>query len=342
MQVFLAWSGSKSKAVATALKEYVPLVVQGARPFMSTDIEIGARWNNEIRNQLSKATFGIICVTEHNSTSPWLLFEAGAISKVIDKSFVAPLLLDVDPSVIDEPLSQFQLTIGSLNGKCDRAGLLGLMGSINAQLDSEHMLTDEELRREFDQWWPDLHERIEKELRENEDERRPSWLYAFDDLISVQTTARTSILWVTPNASHHALEAPMLDVIKRCVERGVTYKFLLPDSQRSAEHARHLMELAGGKPDTIEVVGILSQEFEKAAVTDYVIIDEESDSKRVFFELPLQVRDQLPRQARDFWIDVTSPESSLGFADRFSELEKRYSTKLGLDLSDVSKSRTAP
>lgn len=45
MKVFISWSGKRSKAMANALKEWIPLIVQHAEPFVSDkDISAGDRW----------------------------------------------------------------------------------------------------------------------------------------------------------------------------------------------------------------------------------------------------------------------------------------------------------
>jgi hypothetical protein len=43
-----------------------------------------------------------------NLTASWLLFEAGTLSKTLDKTFVCPYLLNLQPTDIQGPLSQFQ------------------------------------------------------------------------------------------------------------------------------------------------------------------------------------------------------------------------------------------
>src|SRR5690349_16026128 len=80
--VVLSWSGSRSREVARAFREWLPKVVQTARPWMSeTDIEKGAVWSKEIAQRLGSCRAGVSFVTHDNRSAPWLVFEAGAMLK---------------------------------------------------------------------------------------------------------------------------------------------------------------------------------------------------------------------------------------------------------------------
>ena len=93
MKVFLGWSGEVSHDVALALHSWLPRVIQVVRPYVSSeDIAQGARWSAAIAAELGTSNFGIICVTKENVNSPWINFEAGALSREIDKSRVSPFL----------------------------------------------------------------------------------------------------------------------------------------------------------------------------------------------------------------------------------------------------------
>jgi TIR domain len=82
MKVFISWSGSKSQAVALALRGWLRGVINSLEPFVSaTDIDAGTRWQSEIASQLDVSNFGIVCVTKENQAAPWLNFEAGALAK---------------------------------------------------------------------------------------------------------------------------------------------------------------------------------------------------------------------------------------------------------------------
>lgn len=109
--VFISWSGERSKRVASALYEWLPKVVADANPWMSTeDIAKGSSWSNEINTQLGKCKICIVVLTNENSSAPWVMFEAGAIFKSFGgNQRVCTLLCDFDPPVLG-PLGQFQAT----------------------------------------------------------------------------------------------------------------------------------------------------------------------------------------------------------------------------------------
>ena len=64
MRVFISWSGERSKHVAVGLHQWLPKVIQAVKPWMSKqDIGAGTDWLHELRGELSKDSFWIICLT---------------------------------------------------------------------------------------------------------------------------------------------------------------------------------------------------------------------------------------------------------------------------------------
>lgn len=126
MKIFVSWSGERSEGLAKALKEWLPLVLHFAEPWLSkSDIQAGERWSVEIAKELESTNFGILCVTKENLTSPWILFEAGALAKSMQDGRVMPLLLDIDFKEVSGPLAQFQAK------KAEQAGVKELIASLN-------------------------------------------------------------------------------------------------------------------------------------------------------------------------------------------------------------------
>ena len=157
MKVFLCWSGRVSKGVATALKEWLGDVIQGLHPFMSNEsIRKGDRWRTEIAQNLAETNYGILCLTSDNLTSPWILFEAGALSKNLKDSRVTALLIGIDTTQVVEPLSQFQHTTAT------REEILILAKQLNDLLPQP--LEAERLERSFEAHWPRLEGQINRAL----------------------------------------------------------------------------------------------------------------------------------------------------------------------------------
>jgi hypothetical protein len=154
MKVFISWSGERSRLVAEALRYWLPKVIQAVQPWMSaSDIEKGTRWRTDIANELEQTSIGIICLTPENLGSPWLHFEAGALSKQQQNTFVCTFLYELEPADIREPLAQFQTT------KAQKEDIRSLVDTINNAL-SDMRLPDSEIRESFDVWWPRLEERL--------------------------------------------------------------------------------------------------------------------------------------------------------------------------------------
>jgi ElaB/YqjD/DUF883 family membrane-anchored ribosome-binding protein len=126
-------------------------VIQAVEPFVSSqDIPKGARWSNDIAKELADTNFGILCVTKDNFQQPWLLFEAGALSKALDKSFVVPLLFDLKPSDLENsPLLQFQAASFS------KEEIKKLLDTINSVCGANSLGTHD-LDETFDVWFPRL------------------------------------------------------------------------------------------------------------------------------------------------------------------------------------------
>lgn len=154
MRVFISWSGARSRAIAEALRDWLPNVIQLVEPWMSAaDIEKGARWMLDIAMQLEEARVGLICLTPENLKAPWILFEAGALSKTLEKTFVCPYLFNLEPTDLDGPLAQFQAS------KAEKDDTRKLVRTINRAL-SKDALLDERLNKAFGVWWPELEERM--------------------------------------------------------------------------------------------------------------------------------------------------------------------------------------
>jgi hypothetical protein len=161
MRLFISWSGDLSRRIAERLFEWLPMVLQGVEPYMSSEsIEKGARWSSHIGKELEEASFGLVILTKENLSSRWLHFEAGAIAKSVEESRVAPLLFGIRPADVLQPLSQFQVT------NFARDDVLKLLKSANLA-DEGMLMPESRLTVLFEKLWPDLQEKIDAILRED-------------------------------------------------------------------------------------------------------------------------------------------------------------------------------
>ena len=153
MKVFISWSGTRSKSLANALRDWLPLVLQYVEPFVSDkDICAGERWAQKIAGELETSNFGIICITPENVTSPWILFEAGALSKSMLDAKVIPLLFNLELSDLSGPLSQFQAQ------KVEESGLMEVVKAINHVADKK--AADAIISQLVPTLWPKLQEAL--------------------------------------------------------------------------------------------------------------------------------------------------------------------------------------
>jgi uncharacterized protein YjbI with pentapeptide repeats len=159
MRVFISWSGETGKAFAMILHEWLPRVLQAVKPFFSADdISKGAKWGLEIGAELEASEVGIIVVTRNSLTAPWVMFEAGALSKNVGRARVVPILVDVAPADIPGPLTQFQ------SAKFDAVDIKRMLRMLNSEL-KDLALTDDILESAFSVWWPKLDKQVTQLIR---------------------------------------------------------------------------------------------------------------------------------------------------------------------------------
>jgi hypothetical protein len=153
-KVFVSWSGPRSKIVANAIRESLPLAIQSVKEvFLSSEITKGLRWSEVVATELATTDFGIVCVTPENMGAPWLNFEAGALSKHMESARVMTLLIGLENIQVTGPLSQFQHTTAT------RDDMERLMTSLNEAL-GEHQLEPGVLARAFKGFWNEIESAI--------------------------------------------------------------------------------------------------------------------------------------------------------------------------------------
>ncbi len=162
-KVFVSWSGELSKKLAEEVRLWLPGVLQFVKPYFTpNDIEKGTRWSTEIAGELESSNAGVICLTKDNLTKPWILFEAGALSKNFGKANVCTILFNVDSSDLAGPLTSFQAT------RFEKADFKKLLNTIN-NTGGDSKLDQAVLNDVFEMWWPKLESKISEILKSHKE-----------------------------------------------------------------------------------------------------------------------------------------------------------------------------
>ena len=193
VKVFISWSGTVSRGLAEAFRDWLPSVIQAVKPWMSgSDIDKGVRWSSEIAAELEEARVGLICLTPDNLEKPWILFEAGALSKTLEKTFVCPYLFGLRSADLQFPLAQFQAT------KAEKEDTRKLIHTINSAF-GESRLTDDQVNKSFERCWPEFEERL-KALELSQPATR-SQRESREILEEILELARTTVLALAHDAT---------------------------------------------------------------------------------------------------------------------------------------------
>jgi hypothetical protein len=151
LQVFISWSGERAHAVSKVIKTWLPDVVRNAEPWLSSeDLQKGLQWLPELNKNLSTTGFGLLVLTAENKNAPWLVFEAGVISKALPDKHCCPLLCDLKQTDVSGPLAQFQGT--TLTSKEDMLKLVRTMNDASGT----SKVDEERLGKWFNMAWEDF------------------------------------------------------------------------------------------------------------------------------------------------------------------------------------------
>ena len=208
MQVFISWSGERSRLVAELLNDWLSNVIQHLKTWYSPTMDRGTVWFNDIFNALAESSTGIICLTKENLNNPWILFESGAIAKGVTSNRVYTLTIDIEPEAIKPPLGQFNAT------KPTREDMLKLIESIN-KFGEREALDANKLHCAFDAFWPQFEKRFQEIIDTTDAEPIPSPQRSVNEMLTeildiVRGLARDSISGGTPNYFSDELLNPFL------------------------------------------------------------------------------------------------------------------------------------
>ena len=206
MKVFISWSGELSNKIGEKFRTWLPGVIQAVVPYYTpSDIEKGARWESSLAKELEASEVGIFLVTRENLNSHWMIFEAGALAKKLDKSRVCPILFGVENTHLPAPLRSFQTK------PFQEEEMRKLILDTNKAL-GERKLADSVVNKTFQMWWPDLQRDVTTILTEHDqggDEAEPSEKEMITEILELSRLAarRIDSAEISPRASAHILKA---------------------------------------------------------------------------------------------------------------------------------------
>ena len=144
LDVFISNAGSRSRSLAEKLREWLPLVINDLKPWVaSADITPGKNWVLELQERMSpgKGVFCLLIVTPENKLQHWLHFEMGVMLKAASDGAVVPVLFDLTPDELHDPIKQYT------GVTMDENGMLKLLEILNDA--SGNTLKSEQLQKAF-------------------------------------------------------------------------------------------------------------------------------------------------------------------------------------------------
>ena len=110
--VFISVSGPLSTCIGIAIRNALSTYFSSLNTWIAIrDIDKGKSWRTVLADGLTKQSAGIIVLTARNQSSPWILYEAGAIAAMSGHDRVWTVLVDLKASDITGPLAISQHTL---------------------------------------------------------------------------------------------------------------------------------------------------------------------------------------------------------------------------------------
>lgn len=164
--IFICWSGN-NRSVAKAVKDCLDLIFdKHIEVKYSEQLTSGSLWVTKLFDMLDNVDYGLVCLNKENYNSPWMHFEAGAITKSLKKSHVVPMLFDLEADSFSGPFSSFQ-SIDACKYEEDDAHVIKLIKNINSMLGPNSQKQNiHHLVKIVERSWPDVisaHEAAVKE-----------------------------------------------------------------------------------------------------------------------------------------------------------------------------------
>lgn len=160
MDIFLSWSGDRSKKLATEFNSFIAKIIQQCNPFLSTqDINLGEIWQRALLKEIVNRKFGLLFITPENKLSHWLHYEAGGLIKDLEKDRVVPILFGIQKKDVLTPFSQFQMI------EFGHEEVFTLLKQINSQ--TIKPIAEDVLKELFGTFYPSFSAKIQNIIEAN-------------------------------------------------------------------------------------------------------------------------------------------------------------------------------
>jgi len=147
--------------------------------------------------------------------------------------------------------------------------------------------------------------------------KKHPWLKHCNEIDSIESTTNGREIWVvSPNLAE---EQSFSELIKNNTERGIYYRYIVPDIELISGKEEELKSVFGSS-NFFTINKIKENQFKLLTLTDIVIYNpyaENGNRSRVFWQLPVEKED-----STDTWLIEMSRHNSLIFVGRIKELLK--------------------
>jgi hypothetical protein len=161
-QIFICWSGERSKLLADIMQTWLKKVVPGLDVFTSMQIKKGARWFDVVSQKLAGSNAGLVCLTPEGMHSSWIHFEAGNLAHAIFQAGqeqdgqlirrIFTFLFQVSPGKLEGPLAAYQST--QANQADTERMLLDIMDALQISFPADNW------ENHFRKYWADFETKL--------------------------------------------------------------------------------------------------------------------------------------------------------------------------------------
>lgn len=175
---------------------------------------------------------------------------------------------------------------------------------------------------------------IIQELRDVTSSARYSWLYTTAEVNEFESKCRCSNIWVvSPDLSNDtgSSAADIIAVVKKNLRRGITYTYIVPDSEAIDAVLPNLRQTFMSHPEQLRLVRLPQDTFRlltTAHITMYNPNMEDNRVPDVFIELPIEQRGH----GRGYWVKVAN-DAALGFVGRFRRIVETATSEVHQEMA---------